>query len=93
MMGKKNFCVMELFCFNIPNMNLSLSGQTAIMQFSRLLCKLVFNLKLRTHEYSDYSTVFYHDFTLRAASCIAKEMVFWEERPSGQDKKTLVDLH
>ena len=74
-------------------MNLSLSGQTAIMQFSRLLCKLVFNLKLRTHEYSDFSTVFYHDFMFRAASCTAKEMVFWEERPSGQDKKTLVVLH
>ena len=50
---------MELFCFNIPNMNLSLSGQTTIMQLSRLLCKLIFNLKLRTHEYSDYSTIFY----------------------------------
>ena len=93
MMGKNNVCVMELFRFNIPNMNLSLYGQTAIMQLSRLLYKLVFNLKLRTHECSDYSTIFYHDFTLRAVSCTAKEIVFWEERPLGQDKKTLVVLH
>jgi len=41
---------------------------------------------------TDCSTIFYHDFTLRAASCTAKELVFWEERPLGQDKKTLVVL-